>query len=192
VSSPALVADPSPENWRTSLAHWRSYVQHWTGSDAAEELRASRRFVPGVIAAGLAVLLVIGFLNYHYRSARSERAGEYYKTGSELVQQGRYEEAVQQFRDALSATPGNAQYRLSLGLALAKANHPAEASVYLDALLKRDPQNGLSAEAYAELGNTEVALQNYSVARAAFQKALQLNPSDQASQKQLDRLSKRF
>ena len=119
----------------------------------AEELRASRRFVPGVIAAGLAVLLVIGFLNYHYRSARSERAGEYYKTGSELLQQGRYEEAVQQFRDALSATPGNARYRLSLGLALAKANHPAEASVYLSALLKRDPENVL-----ATLGEARIAV----------------------------------
>ena len=38
---------------------------------ASEEVRASRRLVPGVIAAGLAVLLVIGFLNYYYRSARS-------------------------------------------------------------------------------------------------------------------------
>ena len=106
---------------------------------APEELRASRRFIPGVIAAGLAVLLIIGFLNYHYRSARTERAGQYYKTGNELLQQGRYDEAVQQFRDALSAAPGNAQYRLALGLALAEADHPAEASVYLSALLKRDP-----------------------------------------------------
>ncbi len=37
---------------------------------ASKEIRASRRLVPGVIAAGLAVVLVIGFLNYYYRSAR--------------------------------------------------------------------------------------------------------------------------
>ena len=93
---------------------------------ATEEIRASRRLVPGVIAAGLAVLLVIGFLNYYYRSARTERAEEYYKTGNELLQQDRDEEAVQQYRDALSAAPGNPQYRLALGLALVKANHSAE------------------------------------------------------------------
>ena len=73
---------------------------------ASEEIRASRRLVPGVIAAGLAVVLVIGFLNYYYRSARSQRAEEYYKTGNELLQQDRDDEAVQQFRDALSGAPG--------------------------------------------------------------------------------------
>jgi len=118
----------------------------------AIEVRASRRLLPGVIAAGLAVVLVIGFLNYYYRSARSQRAEQYYKTGNELLQQDRDDEAVQQFRDALSASPGNAQYRLALGLALAKDNHPAEASVYLNALLKRDPENAL-----ASLGEARIA-----------------------------------
>jgi CIC family chloride channel protein len=118
---------------------------------ASEQVRASRRLVPGVLAAGLAVLLVIGFLNYYYRSARSQRAAEYYKTGTGLLQQDRDEEAVQQFRDALSAAPGNLQYRLALGLALAKANHPAEASVYLNALLKRDPDNALANLAEARI-----------------------------------------
>ncbi len=117
-----------------------------------EEVQASRRLVPGVIAAGLAVLLVIGFLNYYYRSARSERAQEYYKTGNEFLQENRDEEAVQQFRDALSAAPGNTQFRLALALALAKADHPAEASVYLNALLKRDPENAL-----ASLGEARIA-----------------------------------
>jgi chloride channel protein, CIC family len=256
-----------------------------------EEIRASRRLVPGVIAVGLAVVLVIGFLNYYYRSARSQRAEEYFKAGQELLQQDRDDEAVQQFRDALSGAPGNEQYRLELGLALAKANHPAEASVYLNALLKRDPENALASlgeariaaaqgkaanavktyhraidgawptgqeqnrmqarfelasllektgqktqaiaellaavgsvphdnaiknkightllsygatreaadvfrdvikrddrdvNAYAGLGAAELVLENYEEARDAFQKALQWNPSDEASGKQLD------
>jgi tetratricopeptide (TPR) repeat protein len=119
---------------------------------AIEEIRASRRLVPGVIAAGLAVVLVIGFLNYYYRSERSQRAAAYYKAGNELVEQSRDDEAVQQFRDALSGAPGNAQYRLALGLALAQANHSAEAAVYLNALLKRDPEN-----AFANLGEARIA-----------------------------------
>ena len=123
------------------------------GATASEEIRASRRLVPGSDRRrASAVLLVIGFLNYYYRSARSERAQQYYKTGNELLQQDRDDEAVQQFRDALSAAPGNPQYRLALGLALAKANHPAEASVYLNALLKRDPENAL-----ANLGEARIA-----------------------------------
>lgn len=255
-----------------------------------DEIRVSRRLVPGVLAAGLAVLLVIGFLNYYYRSARTERAADYYKTGNELLQQGRDDEAVQQFRDALSTAPGNAQYRLALGLALAKDSHSAEASVYLNALLKRDPENAVAslgearilaaqgktadtirlyhraidgswpageqnarlqarfelisflaksgqrtqaiaellaalgpashdipvkqkigqlllsygapreasdvfrditradtrnAQAYAGLGRAELALENYYEARQAFQKAVELNAADQASQMQL-------
>ncbi|MGA2215586.1 MAG: chloride channel protein [Bryobacteraceae bacterium] len=128
-------------------------VQEKTGEvhAASEEIRASRGLVPGVIAAGLAVVLVIGFLNYHYRSERSQRAAEYYKAGNELLQQDRDDEAVQQFRDALSRAPGNEQYRLGLGLALAKANHPAEASVYLNALLKRDPESALASLAEARI-----------------------------------------
>ncbi len=126
-----------------------------------EDLRTSRRLVPGVIAAGLAVVLVIGFINYYYRSARTERAGQYYKTGNELLQQDRDDEAVQQFRDALSSAPGNAQYRLALGLALAKDNHLAEASVYLNALLKRDPENAL-----ANLGEARILAQQRKTADA--------------------------
>jgi CIC family chloride channel protein len=117
-----------------------------------ERDQMSRRLVPGVIAAGLAVVLVLGFLNYYYRAARTQRAEEYYKTGNELLQQDRDEEAVQQYRDALSGAPGNPQYRLALGLALAKANHPAEAAVYLNALLKRDPEN-----VQANLGEARIA-----------------------------------
>jgi chloride channel protein, CIC family len=256
---------------------------------ASEETRASRRLVLGVVAAGLGVLLVLGFLNYYYRSARSQRAEEYYKTGNELLQQDRDDEAVQQFRDALSGAPGNPQYRLALGLALAKGQHLAEASVYLNALLKRDPENALAnlgqarivaaqgkaadavkfyrraidgawpagqdrnrmqarlelasllekngqrtqaiaellaasgpardptlkkkigqlllsygapreaadvfrdvvrtddrdANAYAGLGEAELALENYQEARNAFRKALDRNPSDEASKRQL-------
>jgi len=111
--------------------------------------------VPGVIAAGLAVVLVIGFLNYYYRAARSERAEQYYKTGNQLLQQDRDDEAVQQYRDALSAAPGNPQYRLALGLALVKDQHLAEASVYLNALLKRDPENALANLGQARILMTE-------------------------------------
>jgi tetratricopeptide (TPR) repeat protein len=132
---------------------------------ASEQIQGFRRLVPGVLAAGLGVLLVIGFLNYYYRSARSERAGEYFKTGNELLNQDRDEEAVQQFRDALSGAPGNLQYRLALGLALAKAQHPAEAAVYLNALLKRDPENALAnvgeARIVAAQGKTADAVKLY-------------------------------
>ena len=107
-----------------------------------EEARTSSKFVPGMIAALLVLVFLIGFLHYSYRSQRGERAEQYFKTGSELLAQQRDQEAIEQFRNALSISPDNQQYRLSLGLTLAKAGHPDEAAVYLNEILKRDPNNG--------------------------------------------------
>jgi tetratricopeptide (TPR) repeat protein len=50
-------------------------------------------------------------------------------------------------------------------------------------VIKTDSRN---AEAYARLGAIELALENYPAARDALQKALQWNPSDEMSKKQLD------
>jgi len=120
------------------------------GSDAEHENEApplregsrSKRFLPGLIAAALGILILISFLNYYYRSTRTERAAEYFKTGTALEGQDRKEEAVEQFRNALSFAPQNSQYRLALGLALEQSGHPNEALVYLDTVVKRDPENG--------------------------------------------------
>ncbi|HTR34539.1 MAG TPA: chloride channel protein [Bryobacteraceae bacterium] len=108
----------------------------------AKDAGAARKFVPGMIAATVVLLTLIAFLNYYYRSTRTARAQAYFKAGNELVEQGRNEEASEQFRDALSIAPQNAQYRLALGLSLELSDHPTEALVYLDELVKRDPDNG--------------------------------------------------
>jgi chloride channel protein, CIC family len=107
-----------------------------------EQAMAGRRFVPGVIAAALALLMLIGFLNYYYRSSRGVRADQEYKTGTELARQQRHQEAIQQFRDALSVSPGNPRYRLALGLTLMEAGQLNEGAVYLREVLARDPENG--------------------------------------------------
>ncbi len=100
-----------------------------------------RHLVPSVIAAALALLILIGFLNYYYRSARGTRAEASYKNAIALVQQNRDAEAVEQLRNALSVSPGNARYRLALGVELAKMGRGDEAAVYLREVLKNDPTN---------------------------------------------------
>jgi CIC family chloride channel protein len=117
-----------------------------------EQARASAKFVPGTIAALLVLVLVIGVLHYTYRSRRGERAEQYFKAGSALLLQGRDQEAVEQFRSAVSISPDNQQYRLSLGLTLVKTEHPGEGAVYLNEVLKRDPNNGV-----ANLGLARIA-----------------------------------
>jgi tetratricopeptide (TPR) repeat protein/CBS domain-containing protein len=131
----------------------------------AEQARRSPKFVPGMIAALLVLVFLIGFLHYFYRSQRGGRAEQYFKTGGELLLQGREQEAVEQFRSALSISPDNQQYRLSLGLTLAKTGHPDEGAVYLNEVLKRDPNNGAGnlglARIAAARGKTSDAITYY-------------------------------
>jgi CIC family chloride channel protein len=130
-----------------------------------EQARTSPKFVPGMIAALLVLVFLIGILHYFYRSQRGERADQYFKNGSELLLQGRNQEAVEQFRNALSISRDNQQYRLSLGLTLAKEGQTAEGSVYLNEVLKRDPNSGAPnlglARIAAARGKTSDAIMYY-------------------------------
>jgi tetratricopeptide (TPR) repeat protein len=104
--------------------------------------RRTGAFLPGLIAATLGALLLVGFLSYYYRSERTARAGRYFNAGNDLVLHDRNQEAVEQFRDALSVSSDNREYRLALGLTLVKTGRLEEASVYLEEVLRRDPTNG--------------------------------------------------
>ena len=116
------------------------------------EPKTARFFVPGVIAAAIGLLIFIGFLNYYYRAERATRAELYNKTASELAEQNRDAEAIEQLRNALSISPGSEPYRLALAMELVKAKRLDEASVYLHEVLKRDPTNGV-----ANLGLARIA-----------------------------------
>ena len=141
--------------------------------------RRSGAFLPGLIAATLGALLLVGFLNYYYRSERAARADRYFKAGNDLVLHDRNQEAVEQFRNALSVSPDNREYRLALGLTLVKTGRLEEASVYLEEVLRRDPTNGR-----ANLGLARIAAQQGRTADAVtcYHRAIYGSwPADQAA-----------
>jgi len=88
-----------------------------------------------VVALGGAVMA------YYYRAERGHRAQEFYKSGEDLIGEGRPGEAVEQFRNALSITHSVAN-RQALGLALVEAGRDSEAAIYLQDVLRVDPNNG--------------------------------------------------
>ena len=94
----------------------------------------------GVVGALVALALLMGFLNYFFRLERTNRANNYYRAAQELMQCGSYEEAIERYRDALSASP-SVDYRLTLGLALVKTGHTSEAPIYLNEVLREKPGN---------------------------------------------------
>jgi CIC family chloride channel protein len=138
----------------------------------------TRRITPLAAAvAGLVVLfLLAGFLNYFYRARRAARAEQYYQAGNALVKAQRYEEAVEQFRNALSISHSLTD-RLALGMALAEANHPAEAAVYLGEVVNEQPDNAPAHLALAHIdaqeGKIDEAVAQY---RGAMEGAWPQNP----------------
>jgi hypothetical protein len=128
---------------------------------------------PAAIAlGGLIVLLVLaGFLNYFYRSGQTARAQRSFQAGTEFVKQNRYEEAVTQFRDALSIAHSN-ESRLALGLALANAGHPEEGATYLNEVVREQPTSGP-----AHLGLARIAAHEGQIDQAVSQYRLAIDGS---------------
>ncbi len=112
-------------------------------SSAGEDLRqrAPLPVLGGALAALAGLAVLVGLLNYFYRAERSGQAQTSYQTGTRLLAQNRYEEAVEQFRRALSIAH-TTDDRLMLGVALARAGHSNEALSYLNQVLRERPQNG--------------------------------------------------
>jgi tetratricopeptide (TPR) repeat protein len=76
--------------------------------------------------------------------------------GAVLTAQGRYEDAIARYREALGLDPARTAVRLNLALALEKAGRPADAATELERVVAEAPQNRnaivLLAECRARLG----------------------------------------
>jgi tetratricopeptide (TPR) repeat protein len=101
------------------------------------------------VLVGLAT--VAGCVTYFYRTERTARADRAYQAGNQLLAKDRLEEAVEQFRNAVSISH-SMQHRLALGLALVQAGQLPEASIYLNEVIRANPNSGL-----ANLGLARIA-----------------------------------
>jgi tetratricopeptide (TPR) repeat protein len=135
-----------------------------TPGETHQELKAPVAKLAMVVAAIVGLLLVAVSLNYYYRSQRSGRALKSFQAGNELVQAERYQEAIEQYRNALSISHST-ENRLALGLALVKAQRLPEAEIYLREVLRDHPTSGPAnvglAEANVEQGQFDAAVTFY-------------------------------
>lgn len=139
-----------------------------TDPRAAEAAKLPARLLAGVLAALLAVGMLTAFLNYYYRSERVTRAERYFQTGNDLAKHDRFDEAIVEYRNALSISHTTPQ-RLALGLALVQANRMNEAAIYLEEVLRENPGSGP-----ANLGMAKVDTSRGDVDRSAlhYQRAI--------------------
>lgn len=110
--------------------------------NASQPAAAPRNWLPAVAAITVAAVLIASGLVFWQRTRRSDLGIEAYRTGEELLTQGRVDEAVLAFRNGLAHTPRNARLRTALGLALVRSGHFREASSYLSEAARVDPANG--------------------------------------------------
>jgi len=96
----------------------------------------------GISAALLVLFALTGFFIYHYRVERQSMADFAFKKGNALVEQGRSEEAIEQYRAALSVSHSR-EHRLALAMTLEKVDRLNEAGIYLQELMREDPGNAI-------------------------------------------------
>lgn len=86
----------------------------------------------------------VSHLVTRYNANQQARGRHLYQQGLAAAQAGRYDQAIDAFRAALTCDPTNSQYQLSLARALRDSNDPRrldEAESYLLALWQRAPQD---------------------------------------------------
>jgi CIC family chloride channel protein len=127
--------------------------------------RESRTPVPvlgGVLLVLAAIVAIAGFLTYFYREERSARANRYFLEGNQLMEKERYQEAIENYRNALSISH-NQRDRMALAQALEKSGRLNEAEIYFRELLGGNPDSG----------PVNLGLGRIAVARGDLQNAVQ-------------------
>jgi CIC family chloride channel protein len=144
-------------SWNDALAVFKSDNTVKPAELSQDKTNAPVAWLGGVLAVLLIVIALAGFLTFSYRSHRSARAEQSFKDGNELMAENRYPEAIERFRSALSISHSTRD-RLSLALALVKADRMNEAEIYLKEITRTDPNNGP-----ANLGLARIAVQRGNV-----------------------------
>lgn len=133
--------------------------------EAAPEEGVPRKRLFAMATGVLIVLgIVAGLVNYGLGAERAARAERAYQAGNQLLARERYDEAIEQYRHALSIEH-KFEYRLALGKALTRMERPAEALIYLEEARNERPTSGpvnlAAAESEMQLGHVDRAVTHY-------------------------------
>ncbi len=115
--------------------------------------------------------------------AESKEAMRFNREGAELVKQGKLEEAVEAFRQAVAEDSSDPVPRLNLAYSYDQLGMMEEAIASYKEAIQLDPRNLL---AYNNLGVLYDKLGRYEEAIAAFQSALEIDPLDSNTLKNME------
>jgi Flp pilus assembly protein TadD len=122
----------------------------------------------------------------HYRAALQAKpnAETYNGLGFVLWRQGRLDEAVAQFQEAIRADPAYAGAYNNLAAILVEQGKLEEAAFYYRRLVRHHP----SAAAHNQLGAVLMRLGEMGEARGELQKALEMDPGHSDARRNLEAL----
>ncbi len=95
--------------------------------------------------------------------------------GEALYEQGRLDEAIAHYENALRDDPRLATTHVALGVALLESGHPQESLAQLQQALEIDPNH---ADAHYNMGNTLLQMRLAAQAVSHYSRAVELNPID--------------
>jgi len=119
--------------------------------------------------------------------AESDEAAQHNREGAKLVEQGKMEEALEAFQEAVQLDANDAVARLNLAYAYDRQGRTAEAIAEYQRAIELSPSNLL---AYNNLGVLYDKMGQYDEAIGEFQRALEIDPTDANTLKNLENAKK--
>lgn len=113
------------------------------------------------------------------------KAVEHNAKGEALWQQGRFEEAIVEFQQAIDLVPTDAEYHDNLGLAYSHAGQYEQAVAELEIALRYSLSAARKAFVYSDLGYVHKEQGEFDKAIEAYTRALQWDPEDMDAQRGL-------
>jgi len=162
------------------------------GWGAGEWAETKKIPAAGLAVPALAVLAALGALTYrqvgYWRdsealwsyalrvtSVRSYKA--HFNLAVTYDAEGRYDQAVQQFREAIDPRDDDPRIHLGLGIYDQRHGHAQEAVEEFQAALRLSSDGAVRADAFSNLGSAYRQLRDYARAKESFAEALRLDPN---------------
>jgi len=130
------------------------------------------------------LLLAAAKIDPQYAVSNEELSSIHINFGEKLAADGKFSEAIVQFRHALQRMPGNAAAQYDLALALSESENREEAQKLFLQVLATLPE---FAEAHHELGKLLLGQGNRDSAIMHFREAIRLKPDFEEAQENLRR-----
>jgi Ca-activated chloride channel family protein len=140
---------------------------------------------------GKPVKMVLPLLAFFFLTGFLDTPRSLVEKGNELVEEKKYQSAVENYRKAEVARPKEPAIRYNLGTSLYHLLEFRDAGKELDQALTQVKEPQLKAKALYNYGNTQYRLGNFEKAIEAYKKVLDINPKDKDAKYNLEFLQQK-